>query len=239
MTIFAKLIGAKVVHTIHGNEFNTRIWFNLLAAKLSHRLLCLNEVIFQRLRKQFGDKVFKVTPILACADDKNHQRISKRIEKDRKTLLLYAAGKVYIKGEEVYGVEFVVNMLPKLIDKGYELILLDPKNEYEDIASKSGLKYENHFRHITNYIDFNQLLNNVDIYLRPTSTDGQSVAVLEALSAGTKVIASDSVPRPRGVILYKFGSESSFLESLKTKVESESSPELTDVKGYLRILHGG
>ena len=35
-----------------------------------------------------------------------------------------------------------------------------------------------------------------DIYLRPTNTDGNSISILEALSVGSSVVASDCVERP-------------------------------------------
>ena len=39
------------------------------------------------------------------------------------------------------------------------------------------------------------------VFLRPTAWDGDSVIVREALSAGTRVVASDAAPRPVGVEL--------------------------------------
>lgn len=41
-----------------------------------------------------------------------------------------------------------------------------------------------------------------DLFLRPTMTDGDSVTVRECISMGIPVIASDSVPRPEGCVLY-------------------------------------
>ena len=54
------------------------------------------------------------------------------------------------------------------------------------------------------------LWRNVDIYVRPTSTDGDSVAVREVIDEGTIVIASDVCVRPEGVIVYKYGDDESF-----------------------------
>lgn len=51
------------------------------------------------------------------------------------------------------------------------------------------------------------LWHNTDIYIRPTSTDGDSVAVREVLDEGVTVIASDVCERPDGVITYKFGND--------------------------------
>jgi glycosyltransferase involved in cell wall biosynthesis len=43
------------------------------------------------------------------------------------------------------------------------------------------------------------MLHRVGTFLRPTSWDGDSVIVREAISSGARVVASDVAPRPRGV----------------------------------------
>jgi glycosyltransferase involved in cell wall biosynthesis len=45
------------------------------------------------------------------------------------------------------------------------------------------------------------VLSRVGTFLRPTSWDGDSVIVREALAAGARVVASDTAPRPAGVVL--------------------------------------
>lgn len=42
-----------------------------------------------------------------------------------------------------------------------------------------------------------------DVYIRPTITDGDSLAIRESLSWGTPVLASDAVSRPEGTVLFK------------------------------------
>ncbi|WP_347355089.1 hypothetical protein, partial [Intrasporangium sp.] len=49
--------------------------------------------------------------------------------------------------------------------------------------------------------DTRQVLGHVGCFLRPTSWDGDSVIVREALASGARVVASDRAPRPRGVEL--------------------------------------
>jgi hypothetical protein len=45
------------------------------------------------------------------------------------------------------------------------------------------------------------VLARAGVFLRPTSWDGDSVIVREALALGARVVASDLAPRPRGVEL--------------------------------------
>ena len=51
--------------------------------------------------------------------------------------------------------------------------------------------------------EFQTLLRDVDVFVRPTRTDGDSVALREALALGKQVIASDAVPRPAGCVLHR------------------------------------
>jgi hypothetical protein len=50
----------------------------------------------------------------------------------------------------------------------------------------------------------NALWKYTDIYIRPQVSDGDSVALREALSLGIQVVASDVCIRPQGTNLYHF-----------------------------------
>jgi glycosyltransferase involved in cell wall biosynthesis len=54
-------------------------------------------------------------------------------------------------------------------------------------------------------LDFAHLLANAQLYVRPTLTDGDAVAIRESASLGVRVLASDSVPRPAGCALFPAG----------------------------------
>ncbi len=53
-----------------------------------------------------------------------------------------------------------------------------------------------------NHNEFLSLLARADIYLRTPTSDGVASSVLEALSVGTQVVASENGRRPKGVINY-------------------------------------
>lgn len=63
--------------------------------------------------------------------------------------------------------------------------------------------------------EFNALLAETDIYVRPTYTDGDSVAVREALANGCRVVASDCIDRPDGVATFKSGCDESLRDCLQ------------------------
>lgn len=53
-------------------------------------------------------------------------------------------------------------------------------------------------------LEFWPLYKDLDLFMRLTATDGNSVSILESLFYRCPVVASDVVPRPDGVSLYKY-----------------------------------
>ena len=62
-----------------------------------------------------------------------------------------------------------------------------------------------------------------DVFLRPTTTDGDSVAVREALAVGTPVVASDSAPRPEDVRVYEWGTSDALAAAVSRALREGSS----------------
>ncbi len=54
-----------------------------------------------------------------------------------------------------------------------------------------------------------------DLYIRATNTDGDALAIREALSLVVPVVASDASPRPEGVILFRSRDAESLLREVK------------------------
>jgi len=69
------------------------------------------------------------------------------------------------------------------------------------------------------------LFAHVDIFIRPTLSDGASVSVQEALFCGVPTIASDVCWRPHGVVLYKTSDSADLYMHIQ---------QLLNQKGYAR-----
>ncbi|MGE0055896.1 MAG: glycosyltransferase [Hyphomicrobium sp.] len=52
-------------------------------------------------------------------------------------------------------------------------------------------------------IEFAGMLKHCDLFVRPTSTDGDAVSIREALWLGIPTVASDAVARPAGVTTFR------------------------------------
>ena len=64
------------------------------------------------------------------------------------------------------------------------------------------LNIQDNYLLINENLSFVRLIEQSDIVLRLTNTDGDALTVREALYLGTTVIASDVVQRPEGTILF-------------------------------------
>jgi len=58
-----------------------------------------------------------------------------------------------------------------------------------------------------------------DIFIRPTISDGSSVALLEAMWFEAKTIASDAVPRPDNVVLFKDRDVNDLVDKIRLIIE--------------------
>jgi len=63
------------------------------------------------------------------------------------------------------------------------------------------------------------VISRSDLFLRPTTTDGDAVSVREALELGVPVVASDAVPRPDAVVLYRAGDLADFVAKVREALE--------------------
>ena len=67
------------------------------------------------------------------------------------------------------------------------------------------------------------LTQQCDLFLRPTSSDGDAVSVREALSLGVPVVASDCVPRPPGAVTYRTGDVADLFNKVEEVLAAMSS----------------
>jgi glycogen synthase len=58
------------------------------------------------------------------------------------------------------------------------------------------------------------MLQGCDAFVRPTTADGDSVSVREALALGVPCVASDVAPRPAGTVTFPSGDARALVEAL-------------------------
>ena len=124
------------------------------------------------------------------------------------------------------------------LPENYILIFVDPKSAYiNDIPSS----LNNKIIYINEYVNFTNLLQNVDVYLRPTNFDGNSVATLESISLNIPVLAADSVERNESIFLYKNNNEKDFLEKLEFILKNPNKRLILNIDSielYIKFCKG-
>jgi len=126
-------------------------------------------------------------------------------------LSVYAFATNLFKGEDLYGVDLALSLLSRLkthyVSVGLVVVIPGRKDQsmidkYKKFVANNSL--EDHvFFQFDIIDDCASLWSMSDIYLRPTNTDGDSVAVREALDVSCVSLASDCVARPAGCVLFK------------------------------------
>lgn len=127
------------------------------------------------------------------------------------------------EGTDVYGFQTIIDIYSRLIKTShYNVGLVLCLSDVHDTEKIQELREYAQKKNVDDCIywqigaidNIRTLWKSVDVYVRPTSTDGDSVAVREALDEGISVIASDVCDRPEGVIVYKYGNEDELYDKL-------------------------
>ena len=225
-----KLLAEKVIFTVHGKYLDVNNIWNKLSIYLSDGIIVLNVQIYNTLLKAGLSKRIIILPSLFQEGfgSNSDKLISIDSDNTKKYLLLYAYDKNYSNGEEIYGVDFVLQNLEQLPEE-YCLVLLDLSGKYQASIPK---RYQKRVIYVNESVDFISLLKQVDAYIRPTCMDGASVAVQEALMLGVPVIASDVVDRPEEVVIFEYKNFSDFL----LKLEMSFCHNLVPPKNHLNSV---
>ena len=155
---------------------------------------------------------FLPPPIDETASDSLPQEISELRAKHKFLLATNAYKLTFHRGEDLYGIDLILEMTHR-IATGTEFdiatVILLPNHGNDEYLAKlqsriNGLGISDRCRLVTVPLAETSILwRTADIVIRATNTDGNSMSVLEAISVGTPVIASDCVARHEAVELFE------------------------------------
>lgn len=226
--VLGRVLFSKVFFIKHGGKVNTFSPFFLCSVYLSNGVFCLNKQVYNSLN--YKSNKMLITTIFK----ENKPNASACGEKDI-DLLFYSNNKKKIDGNDIYGIDFLCEVMKTyLIDA--QITIVDLSGSYEQF-----FKMFSNVTYISSPVNFIQLLSRTKVYVRPTVTDGMSVAILEALSLGVNCVASDAAERPEGVITYKNLDAEDFLKKVNNSLEMNSSEhffneELTSIYDMIDFI---
>lgn len=143
------------------------------------------------------------------------------IDSSDQIVLLNSAWRYVVdsSGNDLYGVKCTLELLRRLIEIGISVRLVFAFADFNieamphDLIDDINTLQSDGSLYVTNgQLELWPLFSKVDLFLRTTATDGESVSVLEAIYFGCPVVASNVVPRPPGVNVYKYNNKTDFFD---------------------------
>lgn len=200
LTPFARLLGMKVVTTNHGPDYDRGKWGRMakwvlrtgerMGTRFANRVIVISQLIADNLANLYGrkdtDLIFNgVTPPVKSER-------TDYIESLGLTPGKYVMGLARFVPEKNF--HQLIEAFEKAAPRGYKLVLAgdaDHEDEYsralKEQARRTGVV-------LTGFIKgekLNQLLTNAGLFVLPSSHEGLPISLLEAMSYGLDVLASD------------------------------------------------
>ncbi|XZE20411.1 hypothetical protein SH449x_000282 [Pirellulaceae bacterium SH449] len=147
------------------------------------------------------------------------------------------------RGKEIYGISELVEIFRHRPQ--FCLLVSDPSKKYHEFLRQSVPIIPPNVIFLSGEHCFMAVLRKSDVFIRHTTTDGDSLSVSESLFLRRLVLATDVVSRPSGVMLYSdVDGLSSYLDRIHELLANSggenfkvSSDEI--LEQYSRIYFGG
>jgi glycosyltransferase involved in cell wall biosynthesis len=220
--ILLALLGKKVVVTIHNEWFDedyrqlrgVRRLLARLCFSLATRVIAVNE----RTDLLFvpRGRIVHIPAFLPPAEDElDPDSLPEEVRAFRsrfRWLITANAFRIWFRhGVDLYGLDLCVELMARLAAEGADdvglLFVLADVGHPEHLAALqrrlAELGLQERVLFLTRTINYSALLRIADVFLRPTTSDGDAISLREALHLGVRAIASDVVPRPAGTLLFR------------------------------------
>ncbi|SKD09657.1 Glycosyltransferase involved in cell wall bisynthesis [Chitinophaga ginsengisegetis] len=205
--LLGTIFGKRMLFTLHGNLGRHNALYNLLdqlAFRIAYMPIVLNQKSFEK-----GRKWNKRTQMIgAFIPPQQPEELTASIQAAvagmrAKYAGIYATNASTVSidkaGNETYQVTLLVNIFRKMKDDA--LVISDASGRYKSFLQQQGLEIPANVLLISEPHPFFEILKRSDVFLRITTTDGDSLSVKEALFLGKQVLATDVVNRPAGTQL--------------------------------------
>jgi len=269
--VFAGLMrcrGKQVVLTIHNERLNDQLdnsnFLLRKLIKLAIRHVSYIIIVNPRVKSllvSIGADLGKIrvipaylSPVVRQEDiDEIPQDIWDFIESHNPIISANAFKIIFHKGEDLYGIDMCVDLCSELKNSygniGFVFALPDINNHRYFEKMQNRIKDKgigDNFLFITKQYNFYPILMKSDLFVRPTNTDGDAVSVRESLHFRVPVVASDTVQRPDGTILFQNRNLDDFCKKLKHvlahyefyKKETEKIDLVNNAEHLIKVYKG-
>ena len=166
------------------------------------------------------------------------------INTHRQFILFYAESFAYNEGKEIYGTDTIIEAFIILKKHFANLALVFCMPNMNDTAHLEKLKeairekgFENDvFWQTSGLPEMWPLIKKASLYLRPTSTDGDSVMLREALGLGLQSLASDAASRPKGCVTYRYGDIDDLIQKATNMLHAPKTPKVEAKDNFIEMI---
>ncbi len=249
----AKLLGRKIVMTLHAypeEKSGLNRWLDERLFSWCDVLISVNAEMLERVslpkHKTFVQYAF-LPPVMEEEKElpqKVQQLLSEQKAAGKKIIVSNAWRLDRFNNQDVYGVDMCIEAVKKLKEEGmpvhfiFNIATIDmfgPAYEaYQEEIKSKGLS--DSFSLINEELSFVKLMEQADLVVRPTNTDGDSLSIREAIFLNKPIVSSDVVKRPEGTILFENRSQAAFeitlLQVLRQNRQENSTVASTSYDYY-------
>lgn len=200
MTPFARLLGMKVVMTNHGPDYDRQKWGKLaktvlmtgekFGTKFANRVIVISNTIKEILSEKYGRKD---TDLIFNGVNEPQKSLSREWldEWGVKKPFVLAAGR-FVKEK---GFHDLIDAFTKSgLSSSYDLVIAgdaDHPDEYSDSLKKQAREAGAILTGFVKGEPLNQLMSNASLFVLPSYHEGLPITLLEAMSFGIDIIASN------------------------------------------------
>ena len=146
-------------------------------------------------------------------------------KRHKKFILFYAESFATYDGKDIYGTQTIVDAFIEISKQDKETALVfcianlgnsqNKLNTLIKLTKEAGCDNRIYWQ-VGAIHEMWPLLKEATLLVRPTTTDGNSVMIREALSFGLPVVTTDVTHRPEGCIVYPLGDMESLVDKVLT-----------------------
>ncbi|WP_290793266.1 glycosyltransferase [Flavihumibacter sp. UBA7668] len=236
----AKLLGKKVVLTLHAypeEKSGLNRWIDEQFFGWCDAVISVNSEMLQRVtipaKKTFVQYAF-LPPVMQEEKElpaRVQQLLNEQRAKGKKIIVSNAWRLDRFNNQDVYGVDMCIEAVKNIKEAGerihfiFNIATIDmfgPAFEaYQQQIIASGIQDE--FSLINEELSFVKLMEQADMVVRPTNTDGDSLSIREAIFLNKPIISSDVVKRPDETILFENRNQEAFEKTLLRVLQNGST----------------
>ena len=251
----------RIIITVHNDRAVTNYFkqpvisrlFLKLINKRSPTWIAVSYIAKQELLKlpiKFKD--IKVFPAFIPPISKNNPLVPLSTElinfiNGHDKIIVFYAYKLLINNEDIYGCQDALNMFSELMlqKPSHDGMIFCIADKEVDTLNLKLFAKENKIENkiywqIGPILDMLVLWKHANVYIRPTLTDGDSIAVREAIGMGVNVVASNVAARPNNVLTYMHGNNADFVSKVRMAMNQKDNiqdeKKISDYQFYKKML---